>query len=76
MYHLCTGGGPDYSLIALSNIRSHNLICLENRRHFTLFDGKREFSVNAIRRFCKTLILKRPITTGDSRQHEDFLSKT
>lgn len=57
-YHLCTGGGPDYSLIALSNIRSYNLICLENRRHFTLFDGKHEFSVNAIRRFCKILIME------------------
>ena len=75
MYHLCTGGGPDLSLIILPNIRSHNLICLENRRHFTLFDGKRGFSVNAIRRFCKTLILKRPITTVDSRQHGDFFQK-
>lgn len=57
-YHLCTGGGPDYSLIALSNIRSHNLICLENRRHFTLLDGKHEFSVNAIRHFFKILIME------------------
>ena len=58
MYHLCTGGGPDYSLIALSNIHSHNLICLENRRHFTLLDGKHEFSVNAIRHFFKILIME------------------
>lgn len=57
-YHLRIGSGSDYSLIALSNIRSHNLICLENRRHFTLLDGKHEFSVNAIRHFFKILIME------------------
>ena len=63
-------------LIVLSKTSRHNLICLEFRRQFTLFDRKRRFSVNAIRCFCKTLIWKRQITTGDSRQNETFLQKT
>ena len=62
-------------LIALSKTSRHNLICLEFRRQFTLFDRKRGFSVNAIRCFCKTLIRERQITTGDSRQNEMFLQK-
>lgn len=53
----------------------HNLICLEFQRQFTLFDRKYGFSVNAIRCFCKILILECRIAIDDSRQNADFLQK-
>lgn len=46
------------NLIILSVTRANNLIYLEFRRQFTLFDRKLGFSVNAFRRFCEILIFK------------------